>query len=324
MPSRPRRRAGSDARHHSLCERPGAAHRPGTRGSHPTVRPGDAGAAPILRPAASAAGRGRRLRAPRRRCGPAEPPLPCINRMQIHLPCSTGTAYGSQLNRLLMPCPAGGYEYDGVAEIAPLDDAELRSALRDILELGIRSVVVSGVFSPVTADQEERAAAVLRSAAAQLLGGQGAAWLLRRPALPMRAGETWRSRLVHLCPPLPPPHRSRAAACLPESPDRQPGPDGKRECRHPECFPASAGAAGGAGRRGSHPAHRHRRSAILHWKRWHSHDCSRGNAGGGAVPWYYGRRSPPPVLPVPAASSRSSRHPLRPRSSQLIRSRVDL
>ncbi|MCB0043683.1 MAG: hypothetical protein KDE23_28545, partial [Caldilinea sp.] len=54
----------------------------------------------------------------------------------------------------------GGYEFDG-RPIAPLDDAEIRLVAQQIHAAGITSVAVSGVFSPVNADQEQHVAALL-------------------------------------------------------------------------------------------------------------------------------------------------------------------
>jgi len=55
----------------------------------------------------------------------------------------------------------GGYEFDG-REISPFDEAEVRHAAEDIAAKGIHTVAISAVFSPVNADMEERAAAVVR------------------------------------------------------------------------------------------------------------------------------------------------------------------
>ena len=55
----------------------------------------------------------------------------------------------------------GGHEFDG-REISPLDPDELRGIGRRIAELGITTVAVSSVFSPVNTDMEVRAAAILR------------------------------------------------------------------------------------------------------------------------------------------------------------------
>ncbi|MGK5551946.1 hydantoinase/oxoprolinase N-terminal domain-containing protein [Actinomadura kijaniata] len=54
----------------------------------------------------------------------------------------------------------GGHEYDGSA-LSPLDEGELRRAAADIAARGVRSVAVSAVFSPVSADAELRAAEIL-------------------------------------------------------------------------------------------------------------------------------------------------------------------
>jgi N-methylhydantoinase A/oxoprolinase/acetone carboxylase beta subunit len=55
----------------------------------------------------------------------------------------------------------GGHEFDG-REISALDPDELRGIGRQIRELGIDTVAISSVFSPVNTDMEARAAAILR------------------------------------------------------------------------------------------------------------------------------------------------------------------
>ena len=55
----------------------------------------------------------------------------------------------------------GGHEIDG-REIAPFNEVETRAAARRIADSGITSVAISGVFSPLRADHEERAAAIVR------------------------------------------------------------------------------------------------------------------------------------------------------------------
>jgi N-methylhydantoinase A/oxoprolinase/acetone carboxylase beta subunit len=54
----------------------------------------------------------------------------------------------------------GGYEFDG-RPIAPLDEAEIRAAARQIRDQGIDCVAVSSVFSPVNPDQEKQAAEII-------------------------------------------------------------------------------------------------------------------------------------------------------------------
>jgi N-methylhydantoinase A/oxoprolinase/acetone carboxylase beta subunit len=56
----------------------------------------------------------------------------------------------------------GGYQFDG-RPIADLDEAAILNAARDMKRKGLRAVAVSGVFSPVNADMEERAAAIIRN-----------------------------------------------------------------------------------------------------------------------------------------------------------------
>lgn len=55
----------------------------------------------------------------------------------------------------------GGYEFDG-RPIAPFDDEEVRAIATRFLDAGITSVAISGVFSPVNPDQEDRAADIVR------------------------------------------------------------------------------------------------------------------------------------------------------------------
>ena len=57
----------------------------------------------------------------------------------------------------------GGYEFDG-RPIAPLDPSELSEIARQIRASGARAVAVCAVFSPIRADLEEQAAALLRQA----------------------------------------------------------------------------------------------------------------------------------------------------------------
>ncbi|AYY15123.1 hydantoinase/oxoprolinase family protein [Actinobacteria bacterium YIM 96077] len=56
----------------------------------------------------------------------------------------------------------GGVEFDGRA-ISPLDEDEIRKAAQDMKSNGARSVAISSVFSPVSADDEIRAAEIVRS-----------------------------------------------------------------------------------------------------------------------------------------------------------------
>ncbi|MFZ0214313.1 MAG: hydantoinase/oxoprolinase family protein [Candidatus Dormiibacterota bacterium] len=54
----------------------------------------------------------------------------------------------------------GGYEFDG-REISPFDEAEVRRAAEDIAGRGIETVAISSVFSPVNADMERQAGAIV-------------------------------------------------------------------------------------------------------------------------------------------------------------------
>jgi len=55
----------------------------------------------------------------------------------------------------------GGHEFDG-RRIADLDEEALRRTASDMASRGVRSVAVTGVFSPVNSDDEERAADIIR------------------------------------------------------------------------------------------------------------------------------------------------------------------
>jgi N-methylhydantoinase A/oxoprolinase/acetone carboxylase beta subunit len=92
-----------------------------------------------------------------RLCGPSTHALPCFCDMPPGLRQAVGGCYF---------LAAGGLEHDG-SEIVPLNESELQAITRQILEAGIRCVVVCGVFSPVAAAQEQRAAAIIQQAAAQ-------------------------------------------------------------------------------------------------------------------------------------------------------------
>ena len=56
---------------------------------------------------------------------------------------------------------AGGHEYDG-RPIVPLDERAVRTAARRLRSTGLTSAAVASVFSPLNAECEERAAAILR------------------------------------------------------------------------------------------------------------------------------------------------------------------
>lgn len=56
---------------------------------------------------------------------------------------------------------AGGHEYDG-QQIVPLDERAIRDAAAKIRDAGIRAVGICGVFSPLNAEFELRAAEILR------------------------------------------------------------------------------------------------------------------------------------------------------------------
>jgi len=54
----------------------------------------------------------------------------------------------------------GGHEYDG-RPIVPFDAEAMREAARRIRDSGVRSVAISAVFSPLTAEAEQHAAAIM-------------------------------------------------------------------------------------------------------------------------------------------------------------------
>jgi N-methylhydantoinase A/oxoprolinase/acetone carboxylase beta subunit len=55
----------------------------------------------------------------------------------------------------------GGYEFDG-RPISPVDENELREIAHDIRRRGARAVAICAVFSPIRADMEQQAAALLQ------------------------------------------------------------------------------------------------------------------------------------------------------------------
>lgn len=78
---------------------------------------------------------------------------------------------------------AGGYDYDG-ADIAAVDEAEVRGAARAEWAAGVRSFVVAGVFSPARPEQEDDVARMLNAELAALAAADGGKCSLHaRPAL---------------------------------------------------------------------------------------------------------------------------------------------
>ncbi len=55
----------------------------------------------------------------------------------------------------------GGHEYDG-RPLAPLDEPAVAAAARSIRQAGVNSIAISSVFSPLTAEFEERAGEIVR------------------------------------------------------------------------------------------------------------------------------------------------------------------
>ena len=60
----------------------------------------------------------------------------------------------------------GGHEFDGRG-ISPVDPDELKRAAADFAAKGIRTIAISSVFSPVNAEAEREAAAVIARGAAR-------------------------------------------------------------------------------------------------------------------------------------------------------------
>ncbi len=90
-----------------------------------------------------------------RLCGPATRSLPPM----IDWPPELRAAvHGSTA---LLP---GGFEFDG-REIVPFDDAAVREACRAVRASGLTSVAVSSVFSPISAEHENRARAIIQEEA---------------------------------------------------------------------------------------------------------------------------------------------------------------
>ena len=66
----------------------------------------------------------------------------------------------SALGRHVYLCH-GGHEFDGRV-ISPIDRDEIRRVAKDVAAKGIASVAISSVFSPVNAEFEQEAAAIVR------------------------------------------------------------------------------------------------------------------------------------------------------------------
>ena len=74
-------------------------------------------------------------------------------------------AWPERLSRCIGPfrrMVGGGHEFDG-RRIGPFDEKAVAAAARDIRAAGLKSAAVTSVFSPVNADDEERAADILRN-----------------------------------------------------------------------------------------------------------------------------------------------------------------
>ncbi len=56
----------------------------------------------------------------------------------------------------------GGHEYDGRV-ISAVDENQIRTVSQRIVDMGIRAVAITSVFSPINPDFEEEAAAIMKS-----------------------------------------------------------------------------------------------------------------------------------------------------------------
>eukprot|EP00887_Chlorella_sp_A99_P003440 scaffold7.g3440.t1 len=120
-----------------------------------------------------------------RLCGPATRALPPFCDLPPDLRHTVACHYeflpGTQ-GRALTDCqchwPPRGLEYDGCSPIAPLDERAVREGARRALAAGARTVVVSGVFSPLAAEQEEQVGELVRGGPAGEARGRvcGGAW----------------------------------------------------------------------------------------------------------------------------------------------------
>ena len=70
--------------------------------------------------------------------------------------------FKASLNADMMRCCIGGLEFDGRTEISPLIPGEIQQAATDVVQQGIKSIVLSGVFSPINPAHELAAAAILK------------------------------------------------------------------------------------------------------------------------------------------------------------------
>lgn len=93
-----------------------------------------------------------------RMCRPATTLLPPL----VDWPDALRDAIGGRSYML-----KGGHEFDG-QEISPMEEQEVRDAVEDMVNNGVRAVAVCGVFSPVETSHEETVGAIIREQAPEL------------------------------------------------------------------------------------------------------------------------------------------------------------
>jgi len=90
-----------------------------------------------------------------RMCGPATTLLPPL----VDWPDALRDTIGGRSYML-----KGGHEFDG-QEISSMEEKEVREAVEDMMNNGVRAVAVCGVFSPVETSHEDMVGAIIREQA---------------------------------------------------------------------------------------------------------------------------------------------------------------
>ena len=93
-----------------------------------------------------------------RMCRPATTLLPPL----VDWPYALRKAIGGRSYML-----RGGHEFDG-QEISSMEEGEVREAVKDMVNNGVRAVAVCGVFSPVETSHEDMVGAIIREQAPEL------------------------------------------------------------------------------------------------------------------------------------------------------------
>ncbi|MDA0769856.1 MAG: hydantoinase/oxoprolinase family protein [Chloroflexi bacterium] len=93
-----------------------------------------------------------------RMCRPATTLLPPL----VDWPDALREAIGGHSYML-----SGGHEFDG-QEISPMEEREVREAVKDMVGKGVRAVAVCGVFSPVETSHEDQVASIILQQAPEL------------------------------------------------------------------------------------------------------------------------------------------------------------